>query len=92
VILALALSSGITDAAQQMNGSGSLVTVAPMYLLPDANRIGFTAGYGWSGQRLHADFALLYVKFQDRATTVNRDNFNGEYKTSVWLLGATLGF
>lgn len=61
-------------------------------LLPDADRNGVTVGYGWAGQRMKADFALLYVMLKDRTTTTNRDGFNGTYETSVWLLGASLGF
>ena len=61
-------------------------------LLPDADRNGVTVGYGWIGDRLTADFAVLYVMFKDRTTTTNRDGFNGTYDTDVWLLGASLGW
>jgi hypothetical protein len=30
--------------------------------------------------------------FEDRTTTTNSDGFNGEYKTNVLLLGASLGW
>ncbi len=59
-------------------------TVGP--LLPDSNRDGFTLGLGWK----HFDFALMYLKFDDRTTTVNDNDFNGTYQTTGWLLGLTL--
>jgi long-chain fatty acid transport protein len=61
-------------------------------LLPDADRNGVTVGYGWIGSRFTADFALLYVMFDERTTTTNRDGFNGTYDTNVLLLGASLGW
>lgn len=57
-------------------------------LLPDANRNDYTIGYG--NQRF--DVALMYVNFDQRTTTTNRDNFYGTYKTDVWLLGLTVKF
>ncbi|MEM6454691.1 MAG: outer membrane protein transport protein, partial [Acidobacteriota bacterium] len=57
-------------------------------LLPDADRIGGTIG--WGNERL--DLALMYLDFDERTTTTNRENFFGTYKTEVWLFGATLKF
>ncbi len=65
-------------------------TVSP--LLPDANRSGVTLGYGTQLGRLPLDLALMYLPFDERATNVNQDDFNGTYNTTAWLLGITLGF
>ncbi len=54
-------------------------------LLPDSDRNGFTVGYGWK----HFDAALMYLGSDDRSTTTNRENFNGNYETEAWLLGLT---
>lgn len=64
-------------------------TVSP--LLPDADRMGYTVGYGFVGSKLAFDLALLYVDFDSRTTSTNIDNFNGTYETDVLLLGLTIG-
>jgi long-chain fatty acid transport protein len=61
-------------------------------LLPDADRNGFTVGWGRKGARAKTDIALMYLPFDERVTNTNRDNFNGTYNTTAWLLGATLSF
>ncbi|HRC85066.1 MAG TPA: outer membrane protein transport protein [Thermoanaerobaculia bacterium] len=61
-------------------------------LLPDANRNGLTIGYGYKGSSFALDAALMYLKFDDRTTTTNRDHFNGTYKTSAYLFGLTASF
>ncbi|MEM8963660.1 MAG: outer membrane protein transport protein [Acidobacteriota bacterium] len=58
-------------------------------LLPDADRFGITLGYGWQDK---LDLALMYLPFDERSTDVNRDNFNGTYETTAWLLGISYGF
>ncbi|MCP4663987.1 MAG: hypothetical protein GY856_52055 [bacterium] len=58
-------------------------------LLPDADRNGFTVGFGW---RDRFDVALMYLLFDERTTTTSYDNFFGTYDTTAWLLGATLKF
>ena len=65
-------------------------TVSP--LLPDADRNDYVVGYGFVGNRLRFDFALMYVDFDKRTTTTNVNNFNGTYETDAWLLGLSLGF
>lgn len=68
-------------------------------LLPDANRNGFTVGYGYSGN-WNLDVALMYLIFDERtrdetlATTEfpNEPIFHGVYNTEAILLGVTLGF
>lgn len=57
-------------------------------LLPDANRNDYTIGYGTP----RFDVALMYVKFDKRTTTTNRDTFFGTYNTDVWLVGLTVKF
>jgi len=61
-------------------------------LLPDADRWGYSIGYGRTGGKVDFDAYLLYVDFDDRTTTTNLDNFNGTYKTGVWIVGASVGF
>lgn len=54
-------------------------------VLPDANRNGFTLGYGTS----RFDVALMYLLFEERTTLNNRDSFFGTYNTEVALLGVS---
>jgi long-chain fatty acid transport protein len=61
-------------------------TVSP--LLPDANRDGYTVGYGYNGG-FTFDVAFMYLIFDERTTTTNVDNFNGTYDTEAYLLGMT---
>jgi len=63
-------------------------------LLPDANRNGFTIGYGHSGTYTY-DVALMYLIFDER--TRNEDFpgdavFHGVFDTKAVLLGLTFGF
>lgn len=60
-------------------------------LLPDASRNGFTVGYGKQA-RLNWDFALMYLPFNTRTTSTNRDNYNGTYELTGYLLGVTVGW
>lgn len=55
-------------------------------ILPDANRNGFTLGFGW---RDRLDLAFMYLPFLERTTLTNRDNFFGSYETTALLFGAT---
>ncbi|MBI1748692.1 MAG: outer membrane protein transport protein [Acidobacteria bacterium] len=61
-------------------------------LLPDANRNGFSAGYGHRGKRAGTDFYAMIVPFNSRTTRVNREGFNGTYETTVLVFGATLNW
>jgi long-chain fatty acid transport protein len=61
-------------------------------LLPDADRNGFTVGYGRRGARFATDVALMYLPFDERETATNHDGFQGTYNTTAWLVGLTFGF
>jgi long-chain fatty acid transport protein len=63
-------------------------------LLPDADRDGFTVGYGHHG-RFSTDVALMYLDFKDRTRArsfAGEGPFSGTYSTKAWLLGLTVGF
>jgi long-chain fatty acid transport protein len=62
-------------------------------LLPDANRSGFTLGYGTG----RLDLAVMYLLFDERSRNRNfpgetASTFFGTYNTEAVLLGATLNF
>jgi long-chain fatty acid transport protein len=64
-------------------------------LLPDANRNGFTVGYGSTGPGLKWDVAVMYLKFDERErhrTLANEPVFHGTYDTTAWLFGLTIGW
>ena len=62
-------------------------------LLPDSDRNGFALGGTWKSGRFHADAAMWYVLSPARSTEgVNRDDFNGIYKSSAFTLGIFLGY
>jgi long-chain fatty acid transport protein len=63
-------------------------------LLPDANRNGFTIGYGHTGT-WKADIALMYLIFDERSRNesfTGEGPFFGTYNTEALLLGATITF
>jgi long-chain fatty acid transport protein len=63
-------------------------------LLPDANRNGFSLGYGYTGG-IKADFAIMYLPFDERSrhkSFAGEGPFFGTYNTTAWLFGATLTF
>ena len=63
-------------------------------LLPDANRNGFTIGYGTGRPEL--DLALMYLLFDERTRDAELrgrgSTFFGTYNTTAILLGATVNF
>lgn len=61
-------------------------------LLPDADRNGYTVGWGHAGSRLDLDLALMYLDFDDRTNDRSQDGFNGTYSQTGWLFAATVGF
>ncbi len=66
-------------------------------LLPDANRIGYTVGYGREGGAVDWDVAVMYLTFDERSRAKNfpsepAGTFFGTYNTEAFLLGLTLGF
>lgn len=58
-------------------------------LLPDADRNGFTVGWGHAPGVGGIDLALMFLPFDERTTLVNETTFNGTYDMAVWLFGAT---
>lgn len=63
-------------------------------LLPDADRNGFTIGYGYTGS-FTADFALMYLDFAERErfrSFPGESDYFGTYNTQALLFGATIGF
>jgi len=63
-------------------------------LLPDANRNGFTIGYGHTGS-WKADFAVMYLIFDERSRNESfpgEGPFFGTYNTEALLTGVTLTF
>jgi len=62
-------------------------------LLPDADRNGFALGGTWKAGRFHADAAMWVLLSPARSTEgVNRDDFNGTYKSHAVTLGIFLGY
>ncbi len=63
-------------------------------LLPDADRNGFTLGYGHTGA-VGFDLSVMYLDFKERTRAKSFDNedpFFGTYNTQAILVGATLNF
>lgn len=62
-------------------------------LLPDADRNGFALGGTWKSGSFHVDGALWYLLSPSRSTEgVNRDQYNGTYKSHAVTLGIFLGY
>lgn len=62
-------------------------------LLPDANRNGFTFGYGHSGSSMTWDLAVMYLPFDTKTVEGESDNYYfGEYNQTAWLVGVSVGF
>src|SRR5262249_34249588 len=62
-------------------------------LLPDADRNGFALGGTWKSGRFRLESALWYLLSPSRSTNgVNRDDYNGTYKTHAVTLGIFLGY
>lgn len=61
-------------------------------LLPDADRMGYSAGLSWNlSPKVRADVAYLFLPFDTRSTDgLDHDNYNGTYKTTANLLGFSL--
>ena len=67
-------------------------TQAVSPLLPDADRNGYTVGWGHRGAAVDLDLALMYLDFDSRTNDRSQDGFNGTYAQTGWLFAATLGF
>ena len=62
-------------------------------LLPDADRNGFALGGSWKSGRFHADAAMWVLLSPSRSTEgINRDSFDGTYKSHAVTLGIFLGY
>jgi long-chain fatty acid transport protein len=62
-------------------------------LLPDADRHGFALGAGWQSGPWRVDAASWYVRSKQRSTEgVNRERYNGTYKSWALTLGVSLGY
>jgi long-chain fatty acid transport protein len=70
-------------------------------VLPDADRLGFTVGFGYMGKNFSFDLAYQYEPFKERESP-NRDIFTnpvtgfnlgaGTYKTTAHLFGLSIGY
>lgn len=73
------------------NSPSPAASVSP--LLPDADRHGFALGASFSRGNLSLDLASWYLRFKDRSTEgLNRDLYDGTYKSSAITFGASLGY
>lgn len=82
----LALRGGyIFDASPQPDES-----VGP--LLPDSDRHGVNVGVGYNFGNFTIDVANLFLFFEDRTTTTNRDGYFGTYSTFADLLSFALSY
>jgi long-chain fatty acid transport protein len=62
-------------------------------LLPDSDRNGFCVGGSWTNGKVRVDVGSWYVKGSERSTEgVNRDRYDGTYRTSAFTLGASFGY
>lgn len=66
-------------------------------LLPDADRVGVTLGYGYTGVKWSYDVAVMYLDFDERTRDQNffgedEGTFFGKYKNEALLVGFTLGY
>ena len=61
-------------------------------LLPDASRMGFTAGVGKSFGSMTIDVAFMYLMFADADTDGKHIAYNGIYKNSALLFGLNIGY
>ncbi|MGA7614512.1 MAG: outer membrane protein transport protein [Thermoanaerobaculia bacterium] len=62
-------------------------------LLPDADRWAATFGFGWDNGKWSAEFAEMFLVFMDQNTKgMNRDGFNGIYRTTANLVTIDLGY
>ncbi len=58
--------------------------------LPDSNRTGGSIGAGIRAGKFEFQISSLFLWFQERTVSTNKDNFNGTYKTFAILPGVTI--
>ena len=62
-------------------------------LLPDANRNGFALGGTWKSGKWRVDAGTWFILSDKRSTDgLNRDDYNGIYKSKAFTLGLSLGY
>jgi len=63
-------------------------------ILPDADRLGITLGFGLQAESVTFDIAALYVDFDDRTVRFpnSNDGFYGTYSSDTALLGLSFGW
>jgi long-chain fatty acid transport protein len=62
-------------------------------LLPDSDRHGFALGASFISGRFRLDAAAWYVRSPDRSTDgINRDHYDGTYKSKAATLGISMGY
>ncbi len=71
------------------NSPQPAASVSP--LLPDADRAGYSVGWGRKGGPFDIDLAVSYLDFNPRTTFISIDGFNGTYSQTGWLFAATFG-
>lgn len=62
-------------------------------LLPDANRNGFSVGFGYKlSERFNLDVAYLFLKADQRKAVGTEVNFDGTYNNKAYLFGVNIGY
>ena len=61
-------------------------------LLPEGDRFAGCAGVGFQFGKVDLDLAYMFLKIDERTTTVQEENFNGTYNGQAHLFGATFSF
>lgn len=62
--------------------------------IPDSDRTGYTAGYGWQGKRVGIDVYVMQMDFDDAVANGSLADavINGTYESSIFLAGATFKY
>ncbi len=59
--------------------------------LPDADRVGFSSGFGYKLNNLSIEFAYLFLRFNEREITTS-EVLNGVYNSTASLFGINLSY
>jgi long-chain fatty acid transport protein len=60
-------------------------------ILPDADRFGITAGFGYAHERWRLDLHEQLLFFSDNTVRDSAENFNGDYEAMAWIFGVSVG-